>query len=92
MKETDDPFEKGIQGYDDPAEFMGFDIAAIYPLLLAGLAYSGLPGDYTNLVAAGAIGSGSYYVGSVVKKWGYDAKSTELTAAATAEANNTASG
>ncbi len=83
----DDPFELGI--YDDPAEFLGFDVAAWYPIGLAAIAYFGLAGDYSNLIAAGAIGSGSYYVGTMVKKWGYEAKDTELKGADKEENANT---
>ena len=67
-----DPFVDG--GKEDPRKLFGLDIAFWYTAGLAGIAMFGLAGQYSTLVAAGAIGAASYYVGSMAREAGYKAR------------------
>jgi len=76
-----DPFADG--GVEDPRKMFGLDIAFWYTAGLAGIALFDLAGGYSTLVAAGAIGAASYYVGSMARDAGYKAR---VEAGKTAEA------
>jgi hypothetical protein len=67
-----DPFVEG--GKEDPRKIFGLDIAFWYTAGLAAIAIFNLAGQYSTLVAAGAIGSASYYVGKMAQDAGYKAR------------------
>lgn len=74
----EDPFEIGA--LDDPMQLMGSygDKALWMTGALAAVAVTGVAGEYSNLVAAGAIGSASYYVGSFAKAKAKEARIKSL--------------